>query len=67
MIDVTSDRRHRVQAAIATLDSGLCVWCEHAPTAMTSYLCESCRTQDVDGLLRKPVSLRALASSQAAA
>jgi hypothetical protein len=67
MIDVTSDRHHKVQTAIATLDSGLCVWCEHAPAAMTSYLCESCRTQDVDGLLRKPVSLRVLHSSQAAA
>ncbi|MDX6521484.1 MAG: hypothetical protein QOJ31_246 [Gaiellales bacterium] len=67
MIDVTCDRHHEVQTAIATLDSGLCVWCEHAPAAMTSYLCESCRTQDVDGLLRRPVSLRVLHSSQAAA
>jgi hypothetical protein len=67
MIDVTGDRHHRVQTAIATLDSGLCVWCEHTPAAMTSYLCESCRAQDGDGLLRKPVSLRALDSSEAAA
>jgi hypothetical protein len=67
MIDVTCDRQHEVNTAIATLESGQCVWCEHAPAAMTSYLCESCRTQDVDGLLRKPVSLRALDSSQAAA
>jgi hypothetical protein len=67
MIDVTSDRHHKVQTAIATLGSGLCVWCEQASAAMTSYLCDSCRVQDVDGLLRKPVSLRALDSSEAAA
>ncbi|MDX6548480.1 MAG: hypothetical protein QOG33_2030 [Gaiellales bacterium] len=67
MLDVTSNRHHKVHTAIATIDSGLCVWCEHAPAAMTSYLCESCRTQDVDGLLRRPVSLRALDSSEAAA
>lgn len=67
MIDVTSDRQHKVQTAIATLDSGLCVWCEQASAAMTSYLCDGCRTQDVDGLLRKPVSLRALDGCEAAA
>ena len=67
MIDVSGGRHQKVQSAIATLESGLCVWCEQAPAAMTSLLCDGCRRQDVDGLLRKPVSLRALGSSEAAA
>ena len=67
MIDKLSDRYHNVQQAIAALESGCCVWCEQAPAATTSYLCETCRTQDVDGLLRKPVRLRALDSNDIAA
>ena len=67
MIDNDSDRHHTVQQAIAALDSGGCVWCEQGPAAATSYLCETCRTQDVDGLLRKPVRLRALDSDDVAA
>ena len=67
MIDNDSDRHHTVQQAIAALDSGGCVWCEQAPAAATSYLCETCRTQDFDGLLRKPVRLRALDSEDVAA
>ena len=67
MIDNDSDRHHTVQQAIAALDSGGCVWCEQAPAAATSYLCETCRTQDVDGLLRRPVRLRALHSDDVAA
>ena len=67
MTDNLSDRHHRVQKAIASLDSGQCVWCEQAPAAMTSYLCEECRSQDADGLLRKPVTLVVLDSDEAAA
>lgn len=67
MIDNPSDGHHSVQEAIASLDSGCCVWCEQAPAAATSYLCETCRTQDVDGFLRKPVRLRVLDSSDIAA
>ena len=67
MIDNLSDRHHNVQEAIAALDSGCCVWCDQVPAAATSYLCETCRTQDVDGLLRKPLSLRALDSDDVAA
>ena len=67
MIDNVSYRHHTVQDAIAALESGRCVWCEQAPAAATSYLCETCRTQDVDGLLRRPVRLRALHSDDVAA
>jgi hypothetical protein len=67
VIDNRSDLHHSVQEAIASLDSGCCVWCERAAAAATSYLCETCRTQDVDGLLRKPVRLRVLDSSDIAA
>jgi hypothetical protein len=67
MINNPSDRRHSMQKAIASLDSGCCVWCAQAPAAATSYLCGTCRTQDVDGLLRKPVRLRVLDSSDIAA
>jgi hypothetical protein len=67
MIINPSDRRHSMHDAIASLDSGCCVWCEQAPAAATSYLCGTCRTQDVDGLLRKPVRLRVLDSSDIAA
>jgi hypothetical protein len=67
MIDDLSDRHHNVQQAFAALDSDCCVWCEQAPAATTSYLCDGCRTQDVDGLLRKPVRLRALNSNDIAA
>jgi hypothetical protein len=63
MINNPSDRHHSVQEAIASLDSGCCVWCERAPAAATSYLCGTCRTEDVDGLLRKPVRLRLLDSN----
>jgi hypothetical protein len=67
VIDNRSDLHHSVQQAIASLDSGCCVWCELAPAAATSHLCETCRTQDIDGLLRKPVRLRLLDSSDIAA
>ena len=67
MIHNPSDRHHSVQHAIASLDSGCCVWCEHAPSAATSYLCDACRPQDVDGLLRKPVRLHLVDSSGIAA
>ena len=67
MINDPSERHHSMQKAIASLDSGCCVWCEQAPAAATSYLCVTCRTQDVDGLLLKPVSLRVLDSSDIAA
>lgn len=67
MIDNLSDHHHSVHEAIASIDSGHCVWCRHAPAAATSYLCETCRTQDVDGLLRKPVRLRVLDNSDIAA
>ncbi len=43
-----------MRAALDLLDSGVCVWCESAPAALTSYLCDSCRTQDPDGMMRKP-------------
>ncbi|MDX6495948.1 MAG: hypothetical protein QOE17_1934 [Gaiellales bacterium] len=66
MIDNPGDRHHSMRAAIASLDSGCCVWCEHAPAAATSYLCATCRTQDVDGLLRKPIRIRVVDSSDAA-
>jgi len=61
------DRHHKVRDAFAALDSGRCVWCVQEPAAMTSYLCETCRGEDVDGLLRKPVTLRVLDSAEAAA
>jgi len=67
MIHNPSDRHHRVQEAIASLDSGCCVWCEQVPSAATSYLCETCRPQDVDGLLRRPVGLLLVDSSDIAA
>ncbi len=62
-----SNRHHRVQDAIAALDSGQCVWCEHRPAAMTSYLCDDCRSEDPDGLLRKPVGLRLVDAAVVAA
>jgi hypothetical protein len=67
MIDNPSDHHHSLREAIASLDSGCCVWCEQAPAAATSYLCGTCRPQDVDGLLRKPVTLRVMDSSGIAA
>jgi hypothetical protein len=67
MIHNPSDRHHSLHQAIASLDSGCCVWCGQAPSAATSYLCETCRSEDVDGLLRKPVRLRVLDSSDVAA
>jgi hypothetical protein len=67
MTDNHSDRHHRVQDAIAALDSGQCVWCEHKRAAMTSYLCDECRRQDPDGLLRKPVALRLLEDAEVVA
>ena len=67
MIDNLSDHHHSVQEAIAAIDSGHCVWCRHAPAATTSYLCETCRTQDVDGLPTQAGRLRVLDNSDIAA
>ena len=43
-----------MREALDLLDSGVCVWCESKPAALTSYLCDSCRTQDPEGVMRKP-------------
>ncbi len=67
MADQHGNHPHNIQAAIDALDSGICVWCDQAPAAVTSYLCDACRTQDVDGLLRKPVRLRVLDGAERAA
>jgi len=47
--------------AISLLDGDVCIWCEEAPKAATSHLCEECRKQDPDGVLRRAVPLHAVA------
>jgi len=47
----------RPQHAFALLESDRCIWCEDEPKAATSHLCESCRVEDPDGLLRRPAVL----------
>jgi hypothetical protein len=65
MIESLWQRHRSVQQAIAALEAGACIWCEQAPAATTSYLCGGCRSQDVEGLLRKPLTLRALGDAAA--
>jgi len=43
------------------LAGDVCIWCEEAPKAATSHLCEECRKQDPDGVLRRAVPLHAVA------
>jgi hypothetical protein len=56
-----------MRAAIDLLDAGVCVWCEEAPAALTSYLCDSCRAQDPDGVMRKPARLAEVRAGDTAA
>lgn len=58
---------NQMRDALDLLDSGVCVWCEQAPAALTSYLCDSCRAQDPDGVLRKPARLAEVAARDTAA
>jgi hypothetical protein len=46
-----------LQHAYELLISDQCIWCEQAPKAATSHLCESCRAEDPDGLLGRPAQL----------
>jgi hypothetical protein len=43
-----------MRAALDLLDQGVCVWCEAGPAGLSSYLCDSCRAQDPEGVMRKP-------------
>ena len=56
-----------MRAAIDLLDAGVCVWCEEAPASLTSYLCDTCRTQDPDGVMRKPARLTEVRAGDTAA
>ena len=69
-MDLTNPNRTAVnpmRAALDLLDQGVCVWCETAPAATTSYLCESCRTQDPEGVMRKPLHPAAVRAADTAA
>ena len=57
----------QLQQAFDLLDSDHCIWCENAPKAATSHLCEGCRAEDPDGLLRRPATLTAIVPDAAAA
>jgi hypothetical protein len=48
--------------AARLLEGALCIWCEGAPKADTSHLCETCRVQDTENVLRRPYQLRAVRS-----
>jgi hypothetical protein len=47
----------RLSDAAELLAGGVCIWCETTPKADTSHLCDDCRVQDGDGILRRPCSL----------
>jgi hypothetical protein len=48
--------------AAGLLEGDVCIWCEAAPKADTSHLCETCRVQDPEGVLRRPYQLRDVGS-----
>jgi len=54
--DATNEPR-QLQHAFALLESDRCIWCEDAAKAATSHLCECCRMEDPDGLLRREAVL----------
>jgi hypothetical protein len=56
-----------MRAALDLLDRGVCVWCETAPAGLTSYLCDSCRTQDPDGVMQKPLRPATVSAGDTAA
>jgi hypothetical protein len=57
----------QLQQAFDLLESDHCIWCEDAPKAATSHLCEGCRVEDPDGLLRRQAVLTATTLNSAAA
>jgi hypothetical protein len=54
-------RAHRLLAGDA------CIWCEEAPKAATSHLCDECRKQDPDGVLARAYPLQAVRASRSLA
>jgi len=46
--------------AEALLAGEICIWCDDAPKATTSHLCEACRPQDTAGVLRRAQPLSAV-------
>jgi hypothetical protein len=46
--------------AEALLAGDICIWCDDAPKAATSHLCEECRPQDTAGVLRRAHPLSAV-------
>jgi hypothetical protein len=50
----------RLREAAELLDGTVCIWCETAPKADTSHLCDDCHVQDGDGILRRPYPLHAV-------
>jgi hypothetical protein len=46
--------------AEALLAGDICVWCDDAPKAATSHLCDECRPQDTAGVLRRAFPLSAI-------
>jgi hypothetical protein len=47
----------RPSEAADLLAGAVCIWCETSPKADTSHLCDDCRVQDTDGILRRPYQL----------
>jgi len=45
--------------ATLLLESGLCIWCESAPSSEGSHLCRSCQADDPDGVLAPPAEVAA--------
>lgn len=50
----------RLSQAADLLAGAVCIWCEAAAKADTSHLCDGCRVQDADGLLRRPGQLHSV-------
>jgi hypothetical protein len=50
------------QRAHRLLAGEVCIWCEAAPKAVTSHLCEECRKQDPDGVFGRAYPLHAVRS-----
>jgi len=61
MYDTYADS-DREQRAHQLLSGDACIWCEDAPKADTSHLCEECRKQDPGGVLGRAFPLRAVRS-----
>ena len=54
------DARSLMSEALDLIEGDACIWCERRPKGGDSHLCDDCRRDDPDGMLRRAFQLQAL-------